>query len=177
MDSLWLRPIAKDDTEAIVRWRNTPQVQRNLFSRETLTAEQHLQWLQTKVESGSCCQFIIVVRQDGAELPIGTVFIKNIDQHSRKGEFGIFIGEDAARGKGYGTIATAQILQYAFTVLALNRVTLSVFTDNTSAVHLYEKLGFVKEGLLREDFWDDSGYRDVLLMGILKREWETRREG
>ncbi len=176
MDSVRLRPITKEDTADVVRWRNTPQVQRSLFSRESLTAEQHLQWLQTKVETGACHQFIIVVQQDGAEFPIGTTFIKNIDRSNRKGEFGIFIGEDAARGKGYGALAMAQILRYAFTVLSLNKVTLSVFTDNASAVHLYEKLGFVKEGLLREEFWDESGYRDILLMGILKREWEARQE-
>ncbi|MCE5342995.1 MAG: UDP-4-amino-4,6-dideoxy-N-acetyl-beta-L-altrosamine N-acetyltransferase [Eubacteriales bacterium] len=177
MDGIRIRPITKEDTADIVRWRNTPAVQNNLFSRETLTPQHHLQWLQTKVDTGLCHQFIIVARQDGREMPIGTIFIKNIDQSSHKGEFGIFIGEAAARGKGYGTLAIEKILQYAFDVLTLNRVYLSVFADNAGAVHLYEKIGFAKEGLLREEFFDGTGYRDVWLMGILKKEWDTRRAG
>lgn len=89
-----LRPISESDTENIVRWRNSDTVKKNLYTQTDLTQGQHRVWLRNKVATGLCYQYIIVETLDGDSKDIGTVFIKNIDSHSRKGEFGIFIGEE-----------------------------------------------------------------------------------
>ena len=136
----------------------------NLFSQEELTEQQHLWWLENKVASGECVQYIIELIEP--YLPIGTVFIKNIDIANSKGEFGIFIGEDFARGKGYGTIATRLIIKHCFEVLKLNRVYLSVLDNNKSAIQSYEKVGFKIEGLLRQDYIREGTKYDVIIMGI-----------
>jgi RimJ/RimL family protein N-acetyltransferase len=85
--------------------------------------------------------------------------------------FGIFIGESDARGRGLGTDATALVLRHAFDTLNLNRVWLHVFEDNPGAIHVYEKLGFVREGVLREDNFRGGRYRDTVAMGILRADW------
>ena len=174
MGSLRIRPITAQDTGNVVRWRNAPEVRNNFFLRAELTAEQHLNWLHKVVEPGLCRQFIIEAELDGEMADIGTVFIKNVDQGNGKGEFGIFIGEFRARGRGYGYQATVEMLKFAFGVMGLHRVYLSVFADNVSAVHVYEKAGFVAEGVLRQDYYTGTAYRDVILMGILEPEWERR---
>jgi len=167
-----LREIIDSDTDNIVKWRNSPDVKKNLYSQELLTKKQHLKWMQNNVMTGQCIQFIIEIHFNDSVQPIGTIFIKNIDRKNSKGEYGIFIGESDARGKGYSTKATFKILKYAFEVLMLNRVYLTVFSDNLAAIKSYEKSGFIKEGILKEDFYRFDGFVDVVYMGITRKIWE-----
>ena len=96
-----LRPITDADTDLIVKWRNTPSVVQNFIFRQTFTPEMHRSWLATKVATGQVVQYIILDNADGK--PVGSVYYRDIDNHNRSAEYGIFIGEESARGKGLGT--------------------------------------------------------------------------
>ncbi len=76
-------------------------------------------------------------------------------------------------GKGYGGEALRLLLDYAFGELNLHRVQLTVFAYNERAIALYEKLGFVREGVYREFLLRDGVRYDMYLYGLLRREWET----
>lgn len=169
MSEVLLRPISIDDTNNIVRWRNSEQVKRNLFSQDDITPESHLVYFKSFIETGRCKQFIIEVAD--SHLDIGTVFIKNIDEANRKAEFGILIGEACARGKGYGTMATYQMLKIAFEQYKMNRVFLHVLEENIAGIKAYLKAGFIKEGLLIEDFRRGEKYYNVVVMGITQSDW------
>ena len=171
MTEILLRPLSLADTENIVKWRNDPAVKRYLYSQEELEPEQHIAYYEKYIKSGKSAQFIIVVDDDGIQTDIGTIFIKNIDTANHSGEYGIFIGEDVGRGKGYAKLATEIILNYGFEVLKLHRIFLSVMADNIPAIKVYEKSGFIHEGVLREDYLRNDGYVDIVLMAILKQDW------
>lgn len=142
MADVTIRAISRDDTDNIVRWRNLPQVRKNLFSQAEVTRDGHLKYMETMVDTGKCRQFII--EADGH--PCGTVFLKNVDLDKKEAEFGIFIGEADCRGKGIGTLAAKQILKYGFEILGLEKIQLYVFSDNTAAIHSYQRVGFKSEG-------------------------------
>ncbi|WP_327991879.1 GNAT family protein [Heyndrickxia sporothermodurans] len=80
------------------------------------------------------------------------------------------------RGKGFGYEAMELALDFAFYELNLNRVQLTVFDYNQSAISLYKKLGFQQEGSYREFIHRNGKRHDMLLFGLLKREWESRTE-
>lgn len=166
-----LRPISLADTDNIVKWRNTDFVKKNLYTQKELTLEQHIEYYHRFIETGKIAQFIICFQNYDDNVDIGTTFLKNIDEYSKKAEFGIFIGEEDAIGKGFGKSATKQTLDYAFSELGLNRVYLSVFADNTSAIHAYQNSGFIIEGILKQDFFREDGYADVVIMGITHDSW------
>ena len=166
-----LRPIELSDTPLIVQWRNQEDVRKNLYIQTDLTPEMHEQWYHTRVATSQCAQFIIECELG----PIGTVFLKNIDHTLQKAEFGIFLGSSECRGKGYGSAAAAKILEYGFTMLKLNRIYLSVFMTNPAAIRSYEKAGFRREGVLRQDFKNQGGFVDVCMMSILRDEWEASK--
>lgn len=168
---VFLRKIDIKDTSNILKWRNSKSVKNNLYSQEDLTEEQHICWLNNKVFTGLCAQYIISVIDNESSQDIGTVFIKNIDHTCHKGEFGIQIGEESARGKGYGTEATLQILRIAFDELRLNRVYLTVLSNNIAAKKSYLKAGFLTEGILKEDYCRNGKFYDVELMAITKSQW------
>ena len=84
-----LRPITDADTDLIVKWRNTPSVVQNFIFRQTFTPEMHRSWLATKVATGQVVQYIILDNADGK--PVGSVYYRDIDNHNRSAEYGIFI--------------------------------------------------------------------------------------
>ena len=171
-----LRALSEEDTANIVRWRNKDSVRKNLYTQTLLTEEQHLRYFRDVVAAGKCVQYIISAEEEGRICDVGTVFIKKIDRENRKGEFGIFIGEEAFRGKGIAGQAVEQILKIAFTELQLNRVYLSVMADNIPAIRAYRKAGFEMEGILREDYLRADGFVDIVLMGITEKKWREKAD-
>ena len=163
-----LRPMTREDTDLIVAWRNSEEVRRNFIYQELFTREGHENWIKNMVETGKVVQMIIC---DLAEdTPLGSVYIRDIDRQHRKAEYGIFIGEKSARGRGVGTAAARLMLDYCFYEEKLHRIYLRVFSSNEQAIRSYEKAGFIKEGLLREDVCIDGQYRDIIWMAALNSD-------
>lgn len=122
--------------------------------------------------SASSVRFIVDV--DGA--PVGSVSLSDFDQLARHAEVGIALAAEA-RGRGIGTAAISQIVEFAFVRCNLRRVHLQVIESNVGAIRAYEKAGFVLEGRQREHAWVRGRYEDILLMGLLRSEWESLRSG
>ena len=75
------------------------------------------------------------------------------------------------QGKGFATEATRRALSYAFRILNLHKVYLVVDTANEGAAHIYRKVGFVDEGVLREEYFSAGHYRDATRMAIFQRDF------
>lgn len=164
-DRVALRPITDADTDHIVAWRNTPSVMQNFIFRQTFTPEMHRNWLVTKVATGQVVQYIIEDKADGR--PVGSVYYRDIDPANHSAEYGIFIGEENARGKGFGTETARLFTEFGFTVLGLHRISLRLLAENLPARRSYEKAGFAEEGLFRDMVLLDGRYRDVVFMAKL----------
>lgn len=78
---------------------------------------------------------------------------------------------DAAWGHGYATEAAGALLGWAFGALDLNRVQAEADTRNVASARVLEKLGFLREGTLREDCVVDGEVSDSWVYGLLRREW------
>ena len=164
---VFLRPMTYEDTDLIVAWRNSEGVRRNFIYQGLFTRESHENWIRTMVEPGKVVQMMICLTD--TEEAVGSVYIRDIDHGHHKGEYGIFIGSDACRGRGIGTAAAKLMIRYAFEELGLHRLFLRAFADNGQAIRSYEKAGFVKEAYLRDDVCIDGVYRDIVLMAILNQ--------
>ena len=164
-----LRPIRIEDTSNIVAWRNAPHVRKNLYSQNLINENDHITWLNNKVFTGQCAQYIIIDK--GTNVAAGTAFLKNIDNICKKAEFGIFIGEIKLQGRGLGKEATNILLKYGFEELALNKIYLTVFSDNEKAVKLYENMGFLITGLFEEDCFVNNRLQDVFYMELLSKNY------
>lgn len=165
---IYLRPIAVEDTDDIVRWRNSEGVRKYFIYQADFTREGHLKWLETKVKTGEVIQFMIIEKK--SEKAIGSVFLRDVDRDFNKAEYGIFIGEEAEKGRGYGTQAAQLMIKYAFEQEKLHRLYLRVFADNERAIASYKKAGFVFEGLFRDDVFVRGEYRDIVWMAIVNSQ-------
>ena len=162
---IYLRPISRKDTDLVVSWRNNHRVQKNFIFQERFTKEIHNHWLDTEVASGRVAQFIIV--EKAGQKPIGSVYLRDIDSEKKCAEYGIFIGEDQAVGKGYGTQAAKMIIIYAFQTLALKRIYLKVFADNLQALQCYQDVGFEITQYQKDAVERNGTVRDLIFMELL----------
>ena len=172
MSTVSIRSIQDRDTSLIVRWRNLDTVRSKFIFQEKFTEALHRNWMKTKVKTGDAVQFIIEL--DGR--PVGSVYLRDIDTYNKKAEFGIFIGEDYARGYGVGKEATRQIIEYAFNHLNLNKIFLRVFEENVVAISCYKNVGFKYEGCAREDVIVNGEKRNIIFMSMLKEEWSKNND-
>lgn len=106
---------------------------------------------------------------------VGMTRLYDIEGHHGTAVLGLSIGREGEWGKGYGTDASRVTIRYGFQELNLYRIWLDVFGYNDRAQALYRRLGFTEEGRLREHFERDGRRHDVILMGLLRPEWEAAR--
>jgi RimJ/RimL family protein N-acetyltransferase len=84
--------------------------------------------------------------------------------------------DDAAWGQGYATEAGRALLQWAFDTLDVNRIHGEADTRNRASARVLEKLGFAREGTLREDCVVNGDVSDTWVYGLLRREWRPSSE-
>lgn len=171
-EKIYLRSMTPQDTDRIVRWRNNPRVRRNFIYQKPFTREGHLAWIETKVNTGEVIQFIVCEKE--TDRPVGSVYFRDISREHHRAEYGIFIGEDDAVGKGIGSETCRLACGYGFEVEKWHKIMLRALSDNAAALRSYEKAGFVREAYLREEVCIDGGYRDVVLMGLINPKEKSR---
>lgn len=111
-----------------------------------------------------------VIEADGQ--CIGQCALFSFDQVGRTAELGITIGDKNYWGKGYGREAIKLLLAYGFRHHNLHKVHLRVHARNERGIRAYRACGFVEEGRLRAQVWSDGAYDDLVLMGVLRSEWQ-----
>ncbi len=170
-EKIKLKPIDSTHTDKIVHWRNNKEVVKNFIYQEKLTVEGHEKWMREKVKTGKVIQFIIYEKEEGRE--IGSAYFRDIHWEKREAEYGIFIGEDWARGgKGYGTETAEKMVEYAFNQLRLRRVYLRVIDTNERAIRSYEKAGFLKIENRKEEVFLKDGPHEVIFMEVINPHYK-----
>jgi RimJ/RimL family protein N-acetyltransferase len=162
-----LRPLGREHLARCVTWFNDREVTYFLGREEPLTMEEEVRWFndyRAKVD-----EEIYAIEVNGDH--VGNVGLHNIDRRNRKASIGIVIGEKASWSKGYGTDAMRTVLRYAFRDLRLHKVNLDVIDYNERAIRVYEKCGFVREGVRRDELWKRGRFVNLVRMSILEDEF------
>jgi len=172
-DRLVLRPFAESDGEDIYvlhtdarvlrYWDSPPWADRSRIERFFATTRR-------MEEEGTGVRLAIDRAEDGVFL--GWCTLTNWNPDYRSASLGYCFGE-AAWGRGYATEAVRALLGWAYDALDLNRVQAEADTRNIASARVLEKLGFVREGTLREDCVVDGDVSDSWVYGLLRREWQA----
>lgn len=169
-DRIYLKLVEEADLSRIVAWRNTPSIWVNFFNKFPLSLAKQKEWFERLLEDSTRMLFMICSTEENKSL--GTIGLDHIDFSNQTAEYGnILIGDQESAGKGYASEATRIILTYCFLRLNINKVYLKVLTENIKAIELYEKNGFVREGVLRDEHFDEGRFKDVVMMSILRKEY------
>jgi RimJ/RimL family protein N-acetyltransferase len=168
--ALYLRPLDKTDATLVMPWLNDPEVNRTLRTCIPINQVVEEAFIARVSQGDHSLPLVIVLREN--DKPIGVTGLHEIDYRNRHAGFGITIGAKDEWGKGYGAEATRLIVGHAFATLNLNRVWLEVYEYNLRGQRAYEKVGFKKEGVLRQDNFREGRYWNTIIMGLLREEWE-----
>lgn len=170
-----LRGITRKDFKgSYFDWLNDGEVTRYLQSGLFPNTPEKMSGLYDSIVKNQDVLFLAIADKKSGK-HIGNIKLGPINWVHRFSEYGILIGEKKFWGKGVCREATELLLNHAFRRLNLHRVRLGVVRENVSALESYKKIGFKIEGRAREQFRVDGKYHDVIFMGILDREFLTRR--
>lgn len=148
----------------VTRYWSTPAME-DIHQAETLVASVHELFRKHQLYQWG------VVRNDSNEL-IGTCTLAALDARNRRSEVGFALAR-AHWKKGFMSEALERLLAFAFEELALHRLEADVDPRNESSLGLLERLGFEREGYMRERWIVADQVCDTVFLGLLRREWET----
>ena len=168
-----LRAIERADIPFFVKWLNDPEILQYLDMYKPLSLAAEERWFDRQLEDTNSAVFAI---ETTSGVHIGNVGLHGIDWKNGNAELGIFIGEKAYWGLGYGTDAIGTMLRFAFEEMNLHSIHLRVYAFNERGIRTYRRCGFHEDGRLRERLYRDGKYHDVLLMSVLRQEFDTAKE-
>lgn len=169
-----LRILEKEDIIQSQKWISNPIIADIMGYLPVFSLMHQFDYFDKIYKSNSTFIFCIIDNTTGKH--IGNVGIGNIDYISRHCMFNIFIGEESNRKKGVGTEATMLILNFAFNTLNINKVWLKTSYRFIQAIKMYENIGFVKEGVMRNHYYTNGNYEDKIIYSILKSEFKFEND-
>jgi RimJ/RimL family protein N-acetyltransferase len=171
-----LRPLAAPDADAVFAMRSDPVVQRYGSHPAWTDPQVAVDYIERNIQAmaaGTHAQFAVVRRADAAV--IGTVTLYAFDAQCRRADVGyaLLVSE---WGQGYANEAVTALLDWGFEHLDLNRVEADIDPRNAPSARALERLGFVREGHLRERWIVGGEISDSWIYGLLASEWKALRQ-
>lgn len=171
---LRLRPLVDGDVPALFAVFNDPETMRYWTSpamKDIAEAEALLRDIERHAEAETLFQWGIARRDD--DLVIGTCTVFRIDREHRRCELGYILRRDHW-GHGLANEALTAIVRHAFGALGLHRLEADIDPRNFASIRLVERLGFKREGHLRERYFVADEIQDSLIYGLLAPDWRSR---
>lgn len=156
-------PLALAHAPNMFRWMCDPVIRKNIGLRSEPSLERTEAWIKNALQDPTMCPFAVLLDNQH----VGNVVLDRIDSYLASARLSVYIGEPSARRAGVGLTAVYRALLEGFQNLSLHKIWLTVHCQNYAAIHMYTKLGFTLEGILRDEFWLDGQRVNVLYMGLL----------
>jgi RimJ/RimL family protein N-acetyltransferase len=168
LNEIYLRELQKNDLAGNwYKWFNDADItkfqDKRIYPNSYEKQLEYYNYLQSSKND-----IVMAIIEKKSNLHIGNIGLHKIDFIHRRCEIGIVLGEKQFLGKGYGTKCIQAFSNYAFNVLNLHRITAIIMEQNLASIKAFEKSGFIQEGMLKEYFYKNGEYSDVLIMGKLK---------
>ncbi len=167
-----LRPITAADAAAMFASLSDKESMRLTGTQDSFTLEQVQQYCQ-RIETADDRADYAIMRKDNPTY-LGEVVLNNIDWDNRSANFRIALASEKLFGQGLGTEATRLIIDYGFETLKIHRIELEVYDFNPRAKRVYEKIGFVQEGVKRDVLLWEGQYQNAIVMSMLSHEYQTQ---
>ncbi|HYC21130.1 MAG TPA: GNAT family protein [Candidatus Bathyarchaeia archaeon] len=171
-ESVYLRAFEREDAPLAVAWMNDQEITETLAWYRPANLQTEEEFIASSLKGDDRIALAIAVKE--SDRLIGSVGLEQIQWRERSACFGIVIGDKEEWGKGYGTDATRLMVKYGFGTLNLNRIWLHAREDNGGGIRAYEKAGFRREGVLRQEVYREGRYWDAVAMAILRADWDGR---
>jgi len=175
-EKVGLREVRRSDLANFLQWFNDPEVTQYLSMSLPMTEMAEEKWVEGLAERANTdVHFVIVAIDDDNEVSIGSIGFSGFNNKDHTATFGIAVGDKQYWNKGYGTEAARLIIDYGFGELNLHRINSNVYEFNERSWRMHLRVGFTEEGRQRELIYRKGRYWNLVMLGILKEEWEATK--
>ena len=161
-----IRTMIESDLEQVLSWRNHPEVRRYMYSQHEITFDEHATWYARASQDAK--RHLLIFEANAK--PLGFINIHQIAK-GNIADWGFYAAPDAPRGTGFALGHAT--LQFVFNTAGYHKLCAQVLAFNERSVHFHSKLGFLREGVLRQHHFDGKHYHDVMQFGLLASEWHA----
>lgn len=174
-DKVRLTAMTEADLPVLAAWYEDTDLRRRFdaVAAAPRSAREIGRWLEERETAQN--GFVFAIRPADGDALLGALELDGILWTQRNAGLSLVLGDRASWGRGLASEAMRLVMAFAFDELNLHRLQLTVFASNERAIRLYEHLGFVREGTFREFLLRDGRTEDMLLYGLLRREWAAAR--
>ena len=160
-----LRALERADLPRSLAWVNDPEITRFTGTLYPVSAAEEEAWYERLQNDPA--QRIFALEIEGG-LHVGNGGFRDIQPVPRKAELWIYIGDRSRQQSGVGTAAIRELVKFGFERMNLHRIWVRVFAYNERALKAFEKCGFTREGLLRDDVFRDGRFHDTHVLSVLE---------
>jgi len=165
-----IRKFQQDDIPYKVKWINDAENNQFLHYDLPLREDKTLLWFNLIKDRADRADYTITNNDE----PVGLIGLLNIDGKNRKAEYYITLGGGEFKGKGIAKRASDLLIKESYRTYKLKSIYLYTEVDNLTAQKLFERIGFIKEGLLKEDLIQKGRKVDRFIYGLLVEEYISK---
>lgn len=163
-----LRGVEQCDNDMLLSLINDPDTELMLGGSSWPVSElEQLKWFENQERNKESLR-CIVATQENTKRAVGTLILSEIDSKNGTGHIHIKMSKSEGRGKGYGSDAVMALTQYAFNELRLNCIYANILPYNDASIHLFEKCGFKRDGVLRARIFKKGEFFDLYSYSLVK---------
>lgn len=166
-DELLIKPTEESDLNELMQLRWDADVMSYLL-HEPIGMKQQTEWFKN-ITSKDVVMTIFLKEKNGLRI-IGTTGLYNINMRHQTATLKLRITNNV-QGRGIGNKLFIMILDYAFGTLNIRKILSDNFSDNERVAILKDKLGFVKEGILRKHYYHNGEFRDADVYNLFKEDY------
>ena len=159
--------ISLADKASLREWRNDPAVSKWMYTNHEIGEEEHHVWFDAMLGDASKVYWKIVA--DG--VAVGSVFLTGVSIQGKSCEWGMYLADVNARGKGAAQAACALSFRHAFNELSVDVVTCEAVAQNENAIGLYESVGYVRTGLQTDAVKRGNEMLSVVTLELTRDSW------
>jgi UDP-4-amino-4,6-dideoxy-N-acetyl-beta-L-altrosamine N-acetyltransferase len=167
LENCRIRALGEGDLSTVLAWRNHPDVRRFMFTQHEIGLEEHQNWF-AKASLDNSRRLLIVEEKNQA---LGYVQFSRVAKGG-VAEWGFYMQPDAQKGKGRKLALMA--LNYAFSELKVHKICGNAISTNHGSIVFHQRIGFILEGVLRDQQRIGDGYQNLHCFGLLATEWEPQ---
>ena len=169
-ETIYFRPLESADALDAARWFRASEIAGRFVSGIPMNDEAAIRAIENVARDERQVALVIARRSD--DRAVGVIRVYNLHPQRRSGGYRLSLDPELRGAEKVAAEATRIVLAYAFDTLGLNRLWLHELASDATVRRRFAKAGFTEEGVLRQEAWRDGRYEDVVVMGLLREEWE-----
>lgn len=163
-----LRTVEEEDIEFLRNGVNHPEVRVYMGNKRPQNLETEKEFFENVIQDDDS-QHLLICSKEGEKAGIVSL-IREGDRPENQAQIGLWIHPDHHR-KGFGTEASKMMTNYGFRQLDYHRIFARAYEENQASQKIWERIGYEKEGALRDHTYTKGNYRNVIYFGAIQGEW------